>query len=780
MRIRKLLFILACVLVGCPAWGEAVSEGEARQVASSFMSRHFKAGSNAGLRLAHRAPAIRAGKPSPFYVFNAEKANGGYVIVAGDDRVPQVLGYSDEGTFDINNIPEAMQEWLDGYAAQIAALDEGGMMASHITSSQPIAPLVKAAWAQRNPYNILLPFRPNGEHALTGCVATAMAQVMHYWQWPQRPSDAIPAYETETLHFNMPALPPVDFNWKAMQDTYFTTDTVSAGAQAVATLLLYCAQAVQMDFKEKTSSATTSDICEMLPKYFGYSPETHFIQRTYYTSEQWESIILDELKARRPVIYSASQIPGGHAFICDGYNGNGMFHFNWGWNGSDNGYFLLNLLNPELDDPGNGYLMRQGIIVGLKPGTATNVKPEVHGRRIEIKDYTNTRTSTSQNFTVTQETQFLNGMERSISFNYAWGLYQGNQLVKILEPGVKEDLQSWYYFYITKTLSLGSGISNGTFRIIPLYCELNSNEWRPCTGSDINFIEVTINGNNCSFTCYGTALMPDYKVNNISIEGNMHPNRPVYVTLNVTNKGYTRNDIIYMFANNKLVSSYFVDVPNAETCNVTSQYLPTSTGIVSLKFTLDQDGNNVLATHDITIDQMPSAYLSGSASVLNVTDGTKMIITANEFGIKARVINSGTTTYDEDITVDLYKWIYENRGTLVQTQTQHVVLLPHKTTELTFHLDNVSDGWNYFARVNYYSNGEKTELARIKTHTVVFPQAGITGDVNNDGVVNISDINVLVNMILTNNQSPAGDVNGDGQVNISDINATINIILKGS
>ena len=768
------------MLLVCPAWGEAVSESEARLVASSFMSRHFKGGSNAGLRLAHRAPAIKSGKPSPYYVFNAEKANSGYVIVAGDDRVPQVLGYSDEGTFDINNIPEAMQAWLDGYTAQIAALDDGCMMASHITSSQPIAPLVKAAWAQRNPYNILLPFRPNGEHALTGCVATAMAQVMHYWQWPQRPSDAIPAYETETLHYNMPSLPTVDFNWKAIQYTYSTTDTVTAGARAVATLLLYCAQAVQMDFKENASSAVTSDICDVMPQYFGYSPEAHFIQRAFYTSEQWESIILDELKAHRPVIYSASQITGGHAFICDGYDGNGMFHFNWGWNGSNNGYFLLNLLNPEADDPGNGYLFRQGVIVGLKPGTDTDVKPEVHDRYIEIKEYSNTRTSTSQDFTVTQETQFLNGMAQTIGFNYAWGLYQDNQLIKIMEPGVKESLQSWYYTRITRTLSLGGNLASGNFRIVPLYCELNSNDWRPCVGSDINFIEVSINGNECSFMCFGNAMTPDYKINNISVEGNMHPNRPVSVTLNVTNTGNTRNDIIYMFADDKLVSSYFVDVPNAETCDITTQYLPANTGTVNLKFTLDQEGANVLATHAITINQMPSAYLTGSASALNVTDGTKMIITANEFGIKAKVINSGTTTYDEDITVDLYKWVYDNRGTLVQSQTQHLVLLPHKTTELTFHLDNVSDSWNYFARVNYYSNGEKVELARIRTHTVVFPEVTVTGDVNNDGVVNISDINVLVNMILTNNRSPAGDVNGDGQVNISDVNATINIILKGN
>ena len=404
----------------------------------------------------------------------------------------------------------------------------------------------------------------------------------------------------------------------------------------------------------------------------------------------------------------------------------------------------------------------------------------VYNEYLEIKDCIESRNSVNEDFKVIQETHLLNCASDTIDFKYAWGLYQGNHLVKILESGIKYNLPSWYYTRLTYSLFLGSGISSGEFRIIPIYCEMNTEDWRPCPGSDINYIDVIIDGNHCSFISHGDATSPSYKINDISVEGNMHPRRPISLTLNVTNQGYTRNDAIYMFADDKIVSVGFADVPNGETCNVELQYYPESTGSVTLRFTLDEDGEQVVGTKVITINQMPSATLRGTAEPLNIADEANKIIYANEFAANVNVTNTGTTTYDEDITFYLYKWIYENRGSSVQVVTQHLTLAPQASRTLTFHLDNVTDGWNYFAYVYYYSSGEQIRLAGIGSYTVVFPPAVVTGDVNGDGVVNISDINVLIQMILTDKHSPAGDVNGDGQINISDINAAINIILTGN
>ena len=273
-------------------------------------------------------------------------------------------------------------------------------------------------------------------------------------------------------------------------------------------------------------------------------------------------------------------------------------------------------------------------------------------------------------------------------------------------------------------------------------------------------------------------MAPYYQVNNITATGNMHPTRPVDITLNVTNLGNTRNDIIYMFAKNELVAMGFVDLNKNESGNVVYRYEPEAVGTVDLKFTTDEEGNNVLATKTITINAMPTASLTGQATALNVTNAGDKIMTANYFGMEVQITNVGTNTYDEDITVKLYKRVYGTTGTLVQTLSQHLVLAPQETKKLTFHMDNVIDGWKYFAKAYYYSNAEQINVANVSTHTIIFPASGpIKGDVNKDGEVSIADVNAVIYMITKGVQDLSGDVNNDGEVTLADVNAVISIIL---
>lgn len=781
MKILRIISLMIGLAMICPAWAAVVSESEAQQVANRFMS--VNSSTVVRMQLAHRAPLQQASGASPYYVFNADRPAGGYVIVAGDDRVPAVLAYSDNGTFDMLDVPEAMQAWLDSYADQIAALDDGGVqLANHITTA-PISPLVSAGWSQNSPYNVMLPIIPNGNHAHVGCVATAMAQVMYYWRWPQRPRMAIPSYKTETLGYNMPSLAPIDFNWDAMKDTYLTDDTLSASAKAAATLSLYCAQSVQMDFKKSSSAASTSAIPLAMFLYFNYSPCTKYLQRKFFTTEQWESLILDELRARRPVIYRGQKETGGHAFICDGYDGNGMFHFNWGWNSKSNGYFLLNVLNPDLQGTGSasgtyGYIESQAIVAGLEPGSAGQLDLEVFVKYIELMSYVNTRSSNNQDFTLTLLTHFINCSDDAIAFDYGWGLYQDGTLIKVLESGLKDVLNSWYYFSPTRTIAFGKGLSSGSYRIVPIFSEPYADDWKPCTGSDIFYLEANITGNQCVVICHGDGGTTDYQVNDIVVEGSMHHGRPVDITLDVTNNGNTRNNIIYMFANGELASVGFVDLDKYARGLVPFRYMPENPGSVSLKFAYDEEGTNVLASTGITIQQMPSANLSGTATPLNVSDAANRIITAKEFGVQLSITNVGETTYDEDISIKLYKRVYGTTGTLVQALNQRVVIPAHRSTTVTFHLDNVMDGWPYFVKSYFYSSGEQLSLANVGTHTIVFPACTVPGDVNIDGEVNIADVNAVIDLILNNSTSAAGDVNGDGEVNIADINAVIDLIIN--
>ena len=781
MKRLHLIFLIMCMAMVAHSWAAVVSEHHAQQVATRFM--HNISGANVKMRLVHKASSLNASAPTPFYVFNAESKDGGYVIVAGDDRVSAVLAYSDNGTFETNDVPEAMQNWLDGYAAQIAALDEGIPVAAHVSSTQPIAPLLTAQWSQNAPYNIQFPYLPSGDHAYVGCVATAMAQVMYYWRWPQRPSSVIPSYVSETLSITMPQLPIISFNWNAMKDTYLTTDA-SEAATAVSKLSLYCAQAVKMDFMNNSSSANSGDIHSALTRYFGYS-SAKYVQRRFFTSQQWESLILDDLKANRPVIYRGSKESGGHAFVCDGYDGNGMFHINWGWNGMSNGYFLLSVLDPDLQGTGSvsgsyGYIENQAVVSNLRPASSSDVDPEllVYAKHIEVKSSSNTRTSTSANFSATLIPHFINCTDHDLSFSYGLGLYQGDRLVKVLKEGLMTNLQSWYYCYPTMTVDFGSGISSGTYLIKPIYSVPYVNSWKPCIGSDVNYVEVVINSLSCTITAHGSSTTPSYSINNIYVEGNMHPNRPVDVTLNVTNKGQTHNDIIYMFVNNVFEAMGFVDLEHGASGLVPFRYTPTNPSTVTLKFSLNEDGSSPIATRNITIYEMPVANLTGLATVLGVTDAANKIITANDYGVQLTVTNASSRTYDEDILIKLYKHIYGNTGTLVQASYQHVKLSPRQSTTLTFHLDNVMDGWKYFAKAYYYSSGEEVALAGTSIYTIAFPTASILGDVNGDGEVSIADVNLAVNYVLSNVYNARGDVNGDGEMTVADINIIVNLVLK--
>ena len=780
---------MLCLVMTTTAWAESISESQAKSIATNFMINHGLRTS--GLNIAHKAQRLGSAQKTAFYVFNNDFKDSGFIIVAGDDRVPAVLGYSDNGSFDANDVPQAMQELLDSYMAQIEEMDNGGTAITLSTDKGPISPLVKAAWSQNSPYNILLPFLPNGNHAYAGCVATALAQVMHYWQWPARPTTAIPAYTSSTLSFVMPELPVVDFDWESMQNTYQTTDTTSASGMAAATLTLYCAQALEMDFKTTGSGATTAKIPMYLSYYFGYN-NAHTLRRTSYTTQGWADAIYSELADSRPVIFSGSKATGGHAFVCDGYDGNGMFHINWGWNGRSNGYFLLNVLNPDLQGTGSasgayGYIYDQAAVVGIEPTTETNNEVMFTVTDMKLNSYTATRYSSSSDFTATISARFYNYTAHIFAADFGWGLYQGETFVKKLYSVYTSSSTPGKYFTLNeREVDFGSGISNGTYRILPICSERSANNWKPCNGADKNYIEVTISGNTCTFKGYGTAGTPNYMVNDITCSGNMHPNRPVDINVNLTNNGYSDNLLLYMFVNGTFTATGYVGLETGETGDIPYRYMPTATGTYTLTFSLNEDGSNPIASRTLTINEMPAANLSASIEILNVTDATNRIITSDKFSVVLTITNNGTTTYSEDISAKMFKNIQGTSGSNVQGKSQFITLAPGATTTVQFDMDNVTDGWRYFVKTYYYSSGSEKDLITASTHTIIFPEAPefIVGDVNGDGAVSIIDVTALIDYLLSGDASminlDTADCNQDGGVSITDVTALIDFLLRSS
>ena len=353
LNLLQVLVLLLVVLFPAFSFAEKVSEQEALKKAQVFMK---------GMKLQVSDKARRAGTPNeeqnqPYYVFNAE-GNGGFVIISGDDRTPEVLGYANEGAFDIETAPANARWLMDYYEKSISSLDTD-IQTKTFSKKAPanrssVAPLVKTKWGQGNrgmAYNKYCP-QVDGKKCFVGCVATAMAQIMNYHQWPVSATTAIGAYTTETENIYMPALSPTTFNWNNMTD------------DDIARLLFYCGQAVQMDYGPTTSYAYAEDAAVSFYEVFGYETGAHYIFRDDYADDDWEELMYNELRNYGPILYrGADPNAGGHIFICDGYDAsNGLFSINWGWYGDCDGYFLLSQLKP-----GDDYSSGQGAVVGVRP-----------------------------------------------------------------------------------------------------------------------------------------------------------------------------------------------------------------------------------------------------------------------------------------------------------------------------------------------------------------------------------------------------------------------------
>ena len=287
------------------------------------------------------APARGQAYNESFYLFNAADGEG-YVIISADNRICPVLGYSDHGNISMDDMPDNMKEWLELCKKEIENLTvETPYSPDYNSIKTEIAPLIKTKWYQDNPYNLECPVY-DGERSVTGCAATALAQVLYYHKWPSQIVDSIPSYTHYYTGDTIQGLPPTTLKWDLMKLSYDNLD-YTEGAYAIAELMRYCGQALRMAYFPDGSSADFDDMVPALIHYFNYNPIAEKVERFDYSDQDWENLIYSELKAGRPVLYMGISTYTAHAFVCDGYK-DGYFHFNWGWGGKCDGYFKISLL----------------------------------------------------------------------------------------------------------------------------------------------------------------------------------------------------------------------------------------------------------------------------------------------------------------------------------------------------------------------------------------------------------------------------------------------------
>lgn len=374
---QKFLYLMFFVLIALQGWALPVDESSARAIVQDFIveKRGFNPNSvptsgSSTVQLLHAEMSSVSMTQNAYYIYST---GDGFVIVAGDNRAESILGYGD-GSFDMNDIPCGLQFMLEGYKEQIDyLLEHPGLEVETPSLNAPtlagtsVAPLLTAEWNQFSPYYNLTPLY-NGSHCVTGCCCVALCQVMHYWKHPTGDVPSVPAYTTWTHKITVPELESSRFHWNYIKDSYSGSYTADE-AYSVAKLMRYVGQAEEMDYSPSGSGATIADILRAA-KMFGYDHNAKYIyKRNQYTDAQWASLIQTELRAGRPIVYSAQDSNGGdgHAFNLDGYNAStNLYHINWGWGGSFNGYFALNAFNPV---PACQFNEDPWMIIGLKPQT---------------------------------------------------------------------------------------------------------------------------------------------------------------------------------------------------------------------------------------------------------------------------------------------------------------------------------------------------------------------------------------------------------------------------
>ena len=646
--MKHTLFLIFGFLLALTAMAGSVDKQTALQKAQLFMpGKQFVEVSlsscpfQKGRRLP--LPSERAGGEA-LYIFNVTDGNG-FVIVSGDDRTEAILGYSKSGHLDETTMPDNMRWWLDGYARQIESLSSSLSPKASIPRGS-IAPLIASQWNQNAPYNYMCPdgnyrdYYESGYNAenrcVTGCTATAMAQIMYYWKWPEN-CPALDSYEIEG--HTIKGLPATTFKWNQMKDSYDYRET-GTSANAVAELMRYCGQAVKMGYSPDGSGGYVTP--EIMANTFGYSANSKAVYRDYYSTSKWESLVYDELAEGRPVLYDGYRLEdSGHQFIIDGYDGNGLFHINWGWSGYSDSYFILSLANPYKDE-GAGFQYGQRAILGMQPAEEGEVMLPVMYSSIPDNYLTKTysRSSASANFTNVKLdgdviATYVMEPQTERSAEVGWGLFKdGSLLTTISSKTITLEKATRRYYDNDITVSLGAGFSIGTYELVQIYRFEGETQWKECDPyrcrnlvAEITDQKLTIrlpNSSNSSFT-----------VNSITWPKEPEAGTEMSVKANITNTGESNGLIVSLWAQKQGESTW---------TNIAKKQCYTDPGTqadIVIPFQLDEAGTyNMKITNGSDETALKTATLIIAATETVVIDGISYLCTPM-YG-RAKVI------YDEE------------------------------------------------------------------------------------------------------------------------------------
>lgn len=485
-----------------------------------------------------------------FYIFDIA-GNRGYMILPADDRLPSMLGFTEKGAFDSNDIPPAFEWLLCEYQREIEFLYQNEDIAENYiyeeSSRETIAPLISLQWNQDLPYNLLCP-KYSGKLSVTGCVATAMAMVAKYHNYPQKGIGSHSyTHNRQKVSFDYET---TEFKWDLMLDEYEDDSLPSPTEEeknAVAELMLACGVGVNMMYSPSSSGAYSEYIPKALVNFLGYDYNLKYVDRNDYTMTEWEELIYNELLLERPVLLSGVGTAGGHQFVCDGCKNSNLFHINWGWGGISNGYFRLNALNPPalgIGGGGGGFNYYQDAIIGIRPPVEGSVYvPNLAARAM---------------FGARQ-----NGEQTICSFGIGNGVFNRAFREVSAHLGVKITNAAGDIYYVAsedetifppfpdsrnpKTVDsfsvpiAGLELPAGKYKVYPaVECYGNWSEY-PLPASDTHFLRLTVESNGAlSFASGAIAEDASLEVTGMHVRGEILSGEESEIYATVTNEGKER------------------------------------------------------------------------------------------------------------------------------------------------------------------------------------------------------------------------------------------------
>ena len=752
----ELTLIVAFSLLNLPLTAASINQKTATQKAKAFF------GGTRKLKLITKD----AGEEPAYYVFNDERGNKGFVIVSGEESDNCILGYSEEGKFDPNNMPPALKYWLQCYSEQTEMIRLGRADAhSNTDVHETIAPLIKTKWDQDEPYNMGNPINPITKEIFkyTGCTATAIAQVLKYWSVPS-PTQKIPSYtyylsadgknssheeKSGYLKITIDELPSTTFNYDIMEDSYIQISTEESEAE-IAKLMAYSGRAVKMEYRTDASGGSLNG---GFFEYFGFKSKGQYVYRSNYNSKSWDELIYNELSAGRPVLYTGgAQSPkdnNRHAFVCDGYK-DGLYHINWGWGGHYDGYFKLSEANPHGTGIGgtsgkNGYSISQTALIRVQPDALKDSSPlKMDVKKMKSSNTHLTRTDASKNFTISVNYAAYNTEVDSHTFDLGLGIYQGDKLINdYINPTYSNYKLEGHYGWndISQTISWGSGISDGTYILSAISRETGAKQWQKNIKSDAVCLILTVSGNTLDIT----ESFEQLQVNQVNIIGLPRPSKKITLEVDITNIGTTNISQLYLFKDGELNTGVGVNID------------PGTTDIVPVNFSLPQAGDVQLELYggiDSNGYPIGVALWTGSVSVLrapSLSVDYKMVnakttwkgsfLTGNHFKVAFLIKNMDQKPFEDELTFKLYKY-GGRKYELSETQTVKVNIPVFETKEVELDFKDLEGGFEYYVAAFLYDGSENDLLLNMTGNYSLSENTGIENvNYNDEKVADIYNLN---------------------------------------